>query len=164
VHLENYIFADDSVGQRFARALSEKTGEGVPVRVLYDWYGCTDVWVPNSFWRKLRSAGVEVRVVNPPSLYWGVRRFLARDHRKLVGVDGLYASVGGICIADGWLERSSETGLIYRDTAVSFAGRLLRTSSVPSRGSGTFTEHRSPTKNARTWAGWKQPGRSRRAW
>ena len=122
VHLENYIFADDSVGQRFARALSEKAGEGVPVRVLYDWFGCTDVWVPNSFWRKLRSAGVEVRVVNPPSLYRGPARFLARDHRKLVGVDGLYASVGGICIADGWLERSSETGLIYRDTAANLRG------------------------------------------
>jgi hypothetical protein len=78
------------------------------VRVLYDWYGCTDVWVPNSFWRKLRSAGVEVRVVNPPSLYRGPRRFLARDHRKLVGVDGLYASVGGICIANGWLERAEK--------------------------------------------------------
>jgi cardiolipin synthase A/B len=122
VHLENYIFADDSVGCRFADALSEKAGEGVPVRVLYDWYGCTDVWVPNSFWRKLRSTGVEVRVVNPPSLYRGVRRFLERDHRKLVGVDGLYASLGGICIADGWLERSSETGLIYRDTAAKVRG------------------------------------------
>jgi cardiolipin synthase len=122
VHLENYIFADDSVGQRFADALCEKAEEGVPVRVLYDWFGCTDVWVWNSFWRKLRSAGVEVRVVNPPSLYRGAQRLLERDHRKLVGVDGLYASVGGICIADGWLERSSETGLIYRDTAANLRG------------------------------------------
>jgi cardiolipin synthase A/B len=39
-----------------------------------------------------------------------------------VGVDGLYASLGGICIADGWLERSSETGLIYRDTAANLRG------------------------------------------
>jgi cardiolipin synthase A/B len=122
VHLENYIFADDSVGRRFAHALSQKAGEGVPVRVLYDWFGCTDVWVSNTFWRKLRSAGVEVRVANPPSLYRGARRFVARDHRKLLGVDGLYASVGGICIADGWLERSSETGLIYRDTAANLRG------------------------------------------
>jgi len=52
----------------------------------------------------------------------GARRFLARDHCKIVGVDGSYASVGGICIADGWLERSSETGLIYRDTATKVRG------------------------------------------
>ena len=121
VHLENYIFAEN-VGRHFADALCEKAREGVPVRVIYDWYGCTDVWVPNSFWRKLRNAGVEVRVANPPSLFQGVRHFVARDHRKLVGVDGSYASVGGICIADGWLERSSETGLIYRDTAANLRG------------------------------------------
>ena len=121
VHLENYIFAEN-VGRRFADALSEKAAEGVPVRVLYDWYGCTDVWVPNSFWRKLRSAGVEVRVVNPPSWRRGARSFVRRDHRKLLGVDGTYASLGGICIADGWLQRSSQTGLIYRDTAVNVRG------------------------------------------
>jgi cardiolipin synthase A/B len=120
VHLENYIFADDSVGRRFADALSSKAREGIPVRILYDWFGCSDV--PSSFWADLRRAGAEVRAVNPPSLYRGVRRFVARDHRKLVGVDGLYASVGGICIADGWLERSSQTGLIYRDTAANLRG------------------------------------------
>ena len=125
VHLENYIFAEN-VGRQFADALCEKATEGVPVRVIYDWYGCTDVWVSNSFWRKLRRAGVEVRVANPPSLSREIRRFVARDHRKVVGVDGSYASVGGICIADGWLERSSETGLIYRDTAANLRGRRGR--------------------------------------
>ena len=122
VHLENYIFAADGVGRRFAEALSAKAAEGVSVRVLYDWFGCTDVWVPNSFWREIRDAGVEVRVVNPPSLDRGVLRFVVRDHRKTLGVDGSYASVGGICIAEGWLERSSETGLIYRDTAAKVRG------------------------------------------
>ncbi len=120
VHLENYIFQNDGTGRRVAAALAEKAREGVSVRVLYDWFGCSDV--PRSFWMELRRAGAEVRAVNPPSLREGVRRFARRDHRKLVGVDGLYASVGGICIADGWLERSSETGLPYRDTAVAFRG------------------------------------------
>ena len=120
VHLENYIFENDGVGRRFADALSSKAREGVPVRVLYDWFGSADV--PRSFWDGLREAGAEVRAVNPPSLRRGVRSFMRRDHRKLVGVDGSYASVGGVCIADGWLERSSETGLPYRDTAVAVRG------------------------------------------
>ena len=90
------------------------------MRVLYDWFGSADV--PRSFWDGLREAGAEVRAVNPPSLRRGVRSFMRRDHRKLVGVDSSYASVGGVCIADGWLERSSETGLPYRDTAVAFRG------------------------------------------
>jgi len=119
VHLDNYIFQDDSTGQRFAMALAEKASEGVKVRVLYDWFGSSDV--PRSFWRGLREAGVEVRAVNPPTLGapLGVIR---RDHRKLLAVDGEYASTGGVCISDGWLVRSPETGLPYRDTAVSVLG------------------------------------------
>jgi cardiolipin synthase len=123
VHLENYIFENDGIEHRFADALSSKARERIPVRILYDWFGCSDV--PRSFWDGLREAGVEVRAVNPPSLYRGVRRFVTRDHRKLLGVDGLYAAVGGICIADGWLERSSQTGLIYRDTAANLRGPVV---------------------------------------
>src|SRR5262245_18465237 len=51
VHLENYIFKSDSLGRRFAEALVERAAAGVPVRVLYDWYGSFDV--PRSFWRQL---------------------------------------------------------------------------------------------------------------
>lgn len=119
VHLENYIFRADEVGYRFAEALCEKAREGVRVRVLYDWFGCLDT--PRVFWRRLRDAGVEVRAVNPPTLGtpFGVVR---RDHRKLLAVDGAYASTGGVCISEGWLVRSPETGLAYRDTAVSVRG------------------------------------------
>jgi len=89
------------------------------VRVLYDWMG--SFMVPRSFWRELRRAGVEVRVVNPPTIGSPLRVF-DRDHRKLLAVDGLYASTGGVSIADLWLERSPETGLPYRDTSVGVRG------------------------------------------
>jgi cardiolipin synthase len=119
VHLDNYIFENDTTGKRFAQALAAKAAEGARVRVLHDWFGCMDV--PRSFWQELRKAGVEVRAVNPPTLGapLGVVR---RDHRKLLAVDGEYASTGGVCISDGWLVRSPETGLAYRDTAVSIRG------------------------------------------
>ncbi len=119
VHLDNYIFRADGVGRRFAEALAAKAASGVRVRVLYDWFGCLDV--PRSFWGRMRGAGVEVRAVNPPAVGapLGVIR---RDHRKLLAVDGVYASTGGVCIADGWLVTSPETGLPYRDTAVSLRG------------------------------------------
>ncbi len=119
IHLENYIFRADRVGRRFAEALTEKAGEGVPVRVLYDWYGSKTT--PRSLWRKLTNAGVDVRAFNPFSLGTPLEVFL-RDHRKSLAVDGEYASVGGVCIADQWVERSPETGLPYRDTAVGFRG------------------------------------------
>ncbi|ABG03649.1 Phospholipase D/Transphosphatidylase [Rubrobacter xylanophilus DSM 9941] len=119
VHLENYIFSDDGVGRRFAEALSRKAREGVAVRVLYDWFGCLDV--RSSFWEGLRRAGVEACPVNAPSLR-EPRDLLPRDHRKLLAVDGEYASVGGVCLSEGWLERSPKTGLPYRDTCVAVRG------------------------------------------
>lgn len=119
VHLENYIFRADGIGQRFADALCQKAREGVPVRVLYDWFGSADV--PGSFWRRMREVGVEARAVNPPAIREPLN-FLKRDHRKLLAVDGAYASAGGVCIGDEWLKRSPETKLPYRDTAVSVTG------------------------------------------
>ncbi|HEX5849763.1 MAG TPA: phospholipase D-like domain-containing protein [Rubrobacter sp.] len=122
IHLDNYIIANDEVGNRFARALSAKAREGVRVRVLHDWFGCLDV--PRSFWRGMREAGVEVKAVNPPASGPPLGA-IRRDHRKLLVVDGEYASTGGVCIADGWLVRSPDTGLPYRDTAVSVRGPIV---------------------------------------
>ena len=119
VHLDNYIFEADETGHRFAEALIRKAAQDVSVRVLYDWFGCLNV--SRYFWDAMRESGVEVRAVNPLTLGapFGVAR---RDHRKLLAVDGLYASTGGVCISDGWLVRSPESGLSYRDTAVSVCG------------------------------------------
>jgi cardiolipin synthase A/B len=119
IHLDNYIFENDATGQRFAEALAAKAAEGIGVRVLHDWFGCADV--PRSFWKRLGRAGVEIRAVNPPTL-GSPLGVIQRDHRKLLAVDGEYASTGGVCISDGWLVTSPETGLPYRDTAVSIHG------------------------------------------
>ena len=120
VHLENYIFKpNDTIGKRFTEAMIERARAGVAVRVLYDWWGSWDV--PTSFWKQLRDEGVDVRSVN--SLVVGAPlASINRDHRKLIAVDGTYASIGGVCIADPWLERSKDTGLPYRDTAVRVQG------------------------------------------
>jgi cardiolipin synthase A/B len=122
IHLDNYIIANDEIGNKFADALSAKAKEGVKVRVLHDWFGCMDV--PRSFWNGMREAGVQVKAVNPPASGPPLG-FIRRDHRKLLVVDGEYASTGGVCIADGWLVRSPDTGLPYRDTAVSVRGPVV---------------------------------------
>jgi len=119
IHLENYILLDDDVGYLFAEGLREAAGRGVAVRVLIDWFGSADV--PRSFWQRLRRGGVDVRIVNPPQ-FGRPLRVLRRDHRKFLGVDGRYGSVGGLCIGEKWLELSRETGLPYRDTAVGVEG------------------------------------------
>jgi cardiolipin synthase len=122
IHLDNYIIANDEIGNKFADALAAKAREGVRVRVMHDWFGCMNV--PRSFWNGMRQAGVEVKAVNPPASGPPLGA-IRRDHRKLLVVDGEYASTGGVCIADGWLVRSPDTGLPYRDTAVSLRGPVV---------------------------------------
>lgn len=149
IHLENYIFVADETGQRFSEALCAKASLGVSVRVLYDWFGCLDV--PRSHWRKMRDAGVDVRVVNPPTVGTPLG-IIRRDHRKLIGVDGLYGSTGGVCISGDWLVSSPETGLTYRDTAVSVRGPAV--AEIEKACAGTWRESGSPLpENERIEAG-----------
>ncbi len=62
-----------------------------------------------------------LRLVNPPRPSVPLTMF-QRDRRKVLAVDGSYASAGGVCIVDPWLARSPETGLPYRDLAVAVRG------------------------------------------
>jgi cardiolipin synthase A/B len=119
IHFENFIIADDGTGRLFAEALMERARAGVRVRVLYDWLGSTTRALP-PFWRRLRQAGVEVRVSNPPRLtdpFW-----IRRNHRKLITVDGRIGFVSGLCISDSWEGKEAEP---WRDTGVSLRGPVV---------------------------------------
>lgn len=120
VHLECYILADDPVGREFAGALAAKAGEGVPVRVVYDWVGALGK-AGRRFWRGLREAGVEVRCFNPPRL-GAPLDWLRRDHRKSLVVDGRVAHVTGLCIAKEWAGDPARGLDPWRDTGVEIRG------------------------------------------
>jgi cardiolipin synthase len=119
IHFENFIIADDATGRLFADALMERARAGVRVRVLYDWLGSATRALP-PFWRRMREAGVEARVFNPPRLtdpFW-----LRRNHRKLITVDGRIGFVSGLCISDSWEGKESEP---WRDTGISLEGPVV---------------------------------------
>jgi cardiolipin synthase A/B len=120
VHFENYILHDDAAGQRFATAFLEKAREGVPVRVIYDWFGCLG-HASAAFWRRLREGGVDVRCYNPPRLDQPLG-WIGRDHRKCLVVDGEVAFVTGLCVGRMW-EGVPEKGLApWRDTGLEVRG------------------------------------------
>jgi cardiolipin synthase len=120
IHFENFIIADDKTGQIFAEALMERARAGVRVRVLYDWLGSTTRALP-SFWNRLREAGIEARVFNPPRLTDPF--FIRRNHRKLITVDGRIGFVSGLCISDNW--EGKEDGDPWRDTGLSLEGPVV---------------------------------------
>jgi cardiolipin synthase len=119
VHLENYVVRDDNTGRAFRDLLCERAAQGVKVRLLYDWVGC---WAtPRRFFRPLREAGVEVRAFARP-LVANPLALIRRDHRKVVAVDGEYASVAGMCLGDEWAGDAERKVAAWRDTGAEFRG------------------------------------------
>ena len=120
IHFESYIIHDDEVGQRFAAALCARAAAGVRVRLIYDWLGAVGK-TSRRFWRDLRAGGVEVRCFNPPSLRSPVG-WLARDHRKVLAVDGEVGFVTGLCVGRDWVGDAERGIEPWRDTGISLRG------------------------------------------
>lgn len=102
VHLQYYIFCDDRTGQHLRDALIAKAREGVQIRILYDDVGCSGV--KKAFFEKMRREGIEVHAF----LHVRFPRFTSkinyRNHRKIAVIDGRVGFIGGMNIADRYLQ------------------------------------------------------------
>lgn len=83
-----YIFKLDSVGERVRDALVEAANRGVDVKLLLDGFGSA---APAKFFTGIHESGGHYCVFNPA---YG-RRYLLRNHQKLVVVDERVAIIGG---------------------------------------------------------------------
>jgi len=118
---ENYIIARDSVGREFVGALADKARAGVHVCLLYDWLGTP---FPGDLFRPLTEAGGEVRCYNPPRLESPLS-WVARDHRKMIAIDGEVAFVSGLCVARRWTGNPERGVAPWRDTGLEVRGPAL---------------------------------------
>ncbi|HEY4100600.1 MAG TPA: phospholipase D-like domain-containing protein [Gemmatimonadales bacterium] len=123
IHLENYIIRNDTAGKEFAEQLIERARAGVRIRLMYDWVGSFSTG--RRYWRALRQAGVEVQAFGPLSIADPLLIF-ARDHRKLLVVDGEHAVAGGLCIGDEWIGDPARGRLPWRDTGIAIRGPAAR--------------------------------------
>jgi cardiolipin synthase A/B len=123
VHLETYILRADRTGRQFAEALGERARAGVQVRVLYDGFG----GFPMSavYLAEMHRTGIQTQEFRPVrGRRWTWKRWLRRDHRKIMVVDGETGFVGGINIADDYAPRETG-GLGWRDTHARVQGPLV---------------------------------------
>lgn len=99
IHLESYIYADDTTGRAVSRSLANAARRGVVVRVMVDGFGAPDFLVTHG--HALMTAGAEVLIYRAEVARLRLRRHrLRRLHRKLAVIDGRIAFVGGINIID----------------------------------------------------------------
>jgi cardiolipin synthase len=96
IWMSSYIFAGDTVGQRFASALEQARQRGVDVRVLIDAVGDLYYWPRGS--ALLRRRGIDVRRFQLPRQLPLIPHVNLRNHRKLLIVDERTAFTGGLNI------------------------------------------------------------------
>jgi cardiolipin synthase len=96
VALSSYIFRADLAGDCFIEALVRAHRRQVEVRVVIDGIGGGYFWSSTYF--KLRRAGVPItRFLHSP-VPWRMPFLNLRTHKKLLGVDGRVAFIGGLNI------------------------------------------------------------------
>ena len=91
-----YMFNPDHVGHAVRDALVAAAARGVEVRLLIDGFGSD---APADFFEALNRAGGEECVFNPS---YG-RRYLLRNHQKLIVIDDEVAIIGGANIDDSYM-------------------------------------------------------------
>ena len=115
VHIQYYIFRNDSTGRRLVDALAKKAAEGLEVRLLID--GIGNVFNPSSLYQPLIAAGGHLGVFMPPAFI----RINFRNHRKISIMDGTIGHIGGMNIGDEYLGLSKRFGY-WRDTHLRMTG------------------------------------------
>src|SRR4051794_4580291 len=112
-----YMFNPDPVGDQVRDALASAAKRGVDVRLLIDGFGSG---VPTGYFAELDQAGGEQCVFNPS---YG-RRYLLRNHQKLVVVDDKVAIIGGANIDDTYM--SDHGAKRWRDLWLKVEGPEVR--------------------------------------
>lgn len=120
IFLEYFIIKDGYMWQTLLNLLKTKVKEGVDVRLIYDDWGCAAF---KNLQKQCDEAGIEAFAFNPivPKLAIQMNN---RSHRKACIVDGRIGIVGGLNIADEYINKIERFGH-WKDTAVIFEGEAV---------------------------------------
>lgn len=121
INMQYYIIEDDKIGCRVAEILIERAQAGVDVRVIYDHVG--SFRTKRKYFKRLEDAGVMVHPffkVTFPSFGAKVNW---RNHRKLCVIDGKIGYIGGMNIADRYID-GVKSG-VWRDCHLRITGAAI---------------------------------------
>lgn len=119
IHIEYYIYENDTIGNQIAEILIEKAKQGVKVRFIYDDFGSSKI--RGSFIKKLQNAGVETAPFYKIKLHLLINRINYRNHRKIIVVDGTVGYIGGINVSDRYIN-PNKFNLFWRDSHLKIEG------------------------------------------
>src|SRR6266511_3612385 len=127
IHVDYYMFADDSTGSKVIDALIRAQQRGVVCRVLIDHF--SNLFFSRSVLKRLRASGIAVQQTLPVRIFdteWS--RLDLRNHRKIVVVDGVVGFTGSQNLIDrDYHKRSNrEKGLYYIELVARVSGPVVR--------------------------------------
>lgn len=127
VHLEYFNFRNDSIAHLLFELLAEKVKEGVEVRALFDGFGNDSNNKPlkKKHLKEIRGKGIEIYEFDPVRFPW-INHVFARDHRKIVVIDGKIAYTGGMNVADYYIKGTEIVGE-WRDMHCRIDGEEVNT-------------------------------------
>lgn len=117
IHLEYYIFEEDEIGTQILNILVQKAKEKVKVRVIIDDFGSSGLAKRQKYYENL---GINFEVFLPVR-FSSLANSNYRNHRKIMIVDGIIGYVGGINIADKYIN-GTKNDLYWRDTSMRIEG------------------------------------------
>lgn len=122
IYLQYYIFLDDELGREIASLLIKKAAQGVDVKVIYDHVGSFSA--KNRFFKQMRDNGVDVHPFFRVSFPQLANRINWRNHRKIVVIDGAVGYLGGMNIANRYIDEPPDNRS-WRDTHFRVTGDIV---------------------------------------
>jgi len=121
IYLLYYIIEDDVIGKKIFEMLKKKAGEGLVVNVLYDDVGSS---IEKQSIAEMKQAGIQIYAYMPVFFSRFAYKANYRNHRKIVVIDGEVGFVGGINIADRYINPNIKD-VYWRDTHLMIRGEAV---------------------------------------
>ncbi len=119
IFFEYFIIEDGKMWGAIEEILIEKASKGVDVRIMFDDLGCI-VTLPVGLVKRMKKHNIDCRAFNPVLTLFN-SNFNSRDHRKILVIDGNVGFIGGVNIADEYINEKVIYGH-WKDTAVMLKG------------------------------------------
>lgn len=125
IHMEYFNFRSDSIARELFTDLAMQTAKGVKVRTMFDAFGNLSNNRPlrKEHLKMLNERGIEIIEFDPIRFPW-INHVFSRDHQKIVVLDGRIGYVGGMNVADYYVNGLPEIGP-WRDMHVRLEGPVV---------------------------------------
>lgn len=122
IFMEYFIIDKGMMWDTILDILERKAKQGVDVRVMYDDIGCLKT-LPYKYEEELRKKGIKCLVFNPLAPVVSII-LNNRDHRKITVIDGHVGFMGGINLADEYINAIERFGH-WKDAAIMLKGEAV---------------------------------------